>query len=71
MRFSSIALLGAFVAGVIAAPSPERYVVHEKRDGEARAWKRGNRLHSRATMPMRIGLKQSNLDKGHDMLMGV
>ncbi|KAF2147631.1 aorsin [Myriangium duriaei CBS 260.36] len=29
------------------------------------------RVHSKTTLPMRIGLKQNNLDKGHDWLMDV
>ncbi|KAL9113006.1 MAG: hypothetical protein Q9227_002871 [Pyrenula ochraceoflavens] len=71
MRFASLALLGVIIAGAFAAPSPEKYVLHEKREGRLKAWTRGHRLHRRSMLPMRIGLKQSNLDRGHEMLMDV
>lgn len=66
---SSILLLGAVVAGVLAAPAPEGYVVHERRDTIPRYWTASKRLDKRTTLPVRIGLTQTNLDDGHDLLM--
>ncbi|KAK8075930.1 hypothetical protein PG994_003202 [Apiospora phragmitis] len=34
-------------------------------------WTKRAKVHSRAILPMRIGLKQSNLDAGHDRLMDI
>jgi tripeptidyl-peptidase I len=71
MRFSTL-LLGAL--GVCAAQAvviPATYVVHEKRHAPPRKWVKRDRIRSEAILPMRIGLKQSNLEKGHSFLMDV
>lgn len=41
------------------------HVVHEKRDGEPTAWIRHERADTNAILPLRIGLKQSNLEHMH------
>ncbi|KAK6516966.1 hypothetical protein TWF506_006846 [Arthrobotrys conoides] len=65
-----IFLLG-IILPVIANPTGSTYVLHEKRATENRAWfKRSPADHS-SVLPMRIGLKQRNLDKGHDLLMEI
>lgn len=66
---SSILLLGVAVAGVLAAPKPHNYEVHERRDVLPSSWTEGKRLDGSTMLPMRIGLTQSNLDYGHDLLM--
>lgn len=66
---SSLLLLGAFAARVLAAPALHDYTVHERRDVLPTSWSEGKRLDRSATLPMRIGLTQSNLDRGHDLLM--
>lgn len=49
---------------------PGSHVQHEKRTVEqGRRWVKVKRAEAQATLPMRIGLKQSNLEKGHDLLM--
>ncbi|KAK8095052.1 hypothetical protein PG997_001737 [Apiospora hydei] len=49
---------------------PDDHVKHEKRTVEqGRRWVKLKRADARATLPMRIGLKQHNLEKGHDLLM--
>lgn len=47
------------------------YVLHESRANTRASWKRGNPLDPNTIIPVRIGLSQSNLDSGHDMLMEV
>ena len=50
--------------------APSSHVVHEtleKRHVES--WTRIERADATANLPMRIGLKQSNLDQGHQLLM--
>jgi tripeptidyl-peptidase I len=72
MRFTILAL-SALVAGAIAAPatSAKRHVTHEKRDSLPRNWRRNAKLHPDSTLPMRIALTQSNLDKADEFLMDV
>ena len=62
--------LGALVASVIAAPS-STHVLHEKRNALPFGWERHDKLPSHDVLPMRIALKQSNLDKAEEYLMDV
>jgi tripeptidyl-peptidase-1 len=54
-----------------AAPAPIKHVLHEKRQTPSSDWVKVARIKGTAILPMRIGLTQSNLDKGHDLLMEV
>jgi len=45
--------------------------VHEKRNAPHREWVKRDRISPRAKLPVRIGLKQRNLEKGYDFLMDV
>jgi len=54
-----------------AAPAPIKHVQHEKRQTPSSDWVKVARIEGTAILPMRIGLTQSNLDKGHDLLMEV
>lgn len=67
----SIATICALLAiGAIAAPTPpSSHVVHERRAIVPKAWKRHSKLHVDTPLPVRIGLTQSNLSLGHDILM--
>ncbi|KAK8077055.1 Tripeptidyl-peptidase sed1 [Apiospora saccharicola] len=50
----------------------DSHVQHEKRAVEqGRRWVKVRRADAQATLPMRIGLKQHNLEKGHDLLMDI
>ncbi|EAW16248.1 S53 family peptidase [Aspergillus fischeri NRRL 181] len=71
MRFSHVLLGAAAGAGVLASPTPNDYVVHERRAVLPRSWTEEKRLDKASILPMRIGLTQSNLDRGHDLLMEV
>lgn len=62
-------LLGAVTSGVLAVPMPDGYTLHERSDGLPTDWSDGKRLDPKASLPMRIGLTQRNLDEGHDLLM--
>jgi tripeptidyl-peptidase-1 len=71
MRFSTL-LLGALgVCAAQAAVIPTTHVVHEKRHAPPRKWVKRDRVSSEAILPMRIGLKQRNLEQGHSLLMDV
>jgi tripeptidyl-peptidase-1 len=71
--FVKVSVLAAIAALVNAAPSPSplKHVLHEERSSPARDWVKGARIESSAIIPMRIGLAQTNLDKGYDLLMDV
>lgn len=69
VRQICVALAIAALTG--AAPSTVKHVLHEKREKRAYDWVKGDRVHSDAVLPVRIGLSQNNLDKGYDYLMEV
>ena len=62
-------LLAALATISAAAPFSPPTVVHEKRTSPFNG--RTTRVHGDAVVPVRIGLTQSNLDKGYDYLMEV
>lgn len=69
---TSLVLLGALAAQALAAPTTgHHYTLHERRDALPASWTEGRRLDRSVKLPMRIGLSQSNLDRGHDLLMDV
>ena len=61
--FLAVAIGGWFTA---AAPAPgaaaEPHVLHEKRDGAPIAWKKYGRAAGHERIPVRIALKQRNLE---------
>ena len=71
MRFFSAVSLVSLLACATALPSSSDHVVHERREASLKQWQKREGLGSRSKLPMRIGLKQSNLDRGHDLLMEV
>lgn len=71
MHFSSVVVAAASLGVAVAAPANvQRHVLHEKR-ASSENWVKGERLSPDVKMPMRIGLVQENLHKGHDWLMEV
>ncbi|OTB14731.1 hypothetical protein K445DRAFT_62316 [Daldinia sp. EC12] len=51
---------------------PETHIQHEKRAAvQERSWRKVQRTVPDAILPMRIGLKQQNLQSGHDLLMDI
>lgn len=71
MHFSSYAAVAALLGAAAAAPANvQRHVLHEKR-AVSENWAKGERLRPDVRMPIRIGLVQENLHKGHDWLMEV
>ena len=68
MRFAPLclSLLGVFPLLTLAAPTS--HVVHEER-AVSTEWTKRNRVPSSTVLIVRIGLAQSNLAKGHDILM--
>ena len=71
MHLSQVALLSAFALQVLALPAPESHVVHERRAFRSHTWTKRDRIDPSLVVPVRIGMTQSNLDNGHDLLMEV
>jgi tripeptidyl-peptidase-1 len=46
-------------------------VAHETKRTTPQGWKRKDRVHKDTVLPVRIGLTQKNLEKGHSFLMDV
>lgn len=63
-------LLG-LLAVVHAAPTRPDLIVHEKRDVLSQAWVKRDRLSGERTIPVRIGLTQSELENAEYHLMSV
>jgi tripeptidyl-peptidase-1 len=59
-----------FLAAVVSLAAPtQHYELHERRDVIPSTWTEGEKLDGKVSMPVRIGLTQSNLDYGHELLM--
>ncbi|KAK5111656.1 Tripeptidyl-peptidase sed1 [Meristemomyces frigidus] len=72
MHLTSLALLVlSTAASSYAVPTPSSHVLHERRDLSSSPWIKRDRLHPDVKLPMRIGLTQSSLDQGYDLLMKV
>ncbi|TVY45378.1 Tripeptidyl-peptidase [Lachnellula subtilissima] len=71
MQFLQSVLFGVLAVEVAAVPFPSSHVLHERRIGAPKAWIKRDRVAESALLPVRIGMTQSNLDKGHDLLMDV
>jgi Pro-kumamolisin, activation domain len=71
MQFFTFSLFVALAARAAAVPRPANLVVHERHDAAPKEWIKRGRLHGDAKLPVRIGMTQSNLDKGHELLMEV
>lgn len=59
--------VASLLASALAVPTG--HVLHEKREAKNHLVRR--RVESSAVIPVRIALKRSNLDRGHDLLMEV
>lgn len=53
----------------VAIPTANNYRLHERRDFTPEAWTQWKKLDGDTLLPVRIGLTQSNLGQGHDLLM--
>lgn len=71
-RFS-IAVVGFVLAAIAKAlPTASNHVIHEKRSGSS-SWSQrdGVKPDGRIKLPVRIGLAESNLHQGDDILMQI
>ena len=70
MHFLSLTTLALAVGSAIAGPTPKGLVRHEKRGHQPHVVRK-TRAPRDITLPVRIGLTQSNLDIGHETLMEI
>jgi tripeptidyl-peptidase-1 len=72
MYIPIIVILGLLTAAT-AAPASKfgRHVIHERRDRLPTHWNKNSMLHKDSYIPLRIGLKQSNLHRADEFLMDV
>ena len=66
-----IALAALCISLCQSAAVPVNHAVHEKRDITPDRWVKRDRLHWSATLPVHIGLTQSNLERGYEFIMDV
>ena len=73
MRTSSflVAVATLFSAAAVAAPSQVKHVLHEKRDGHPHNWGKRSRASSDDILPIRIGLRQRNLENAEEYIKDV
>ncbi|GJJ12900.1 hypothetical protein Clacol_007146 [Clathrus columnatus] len=64
-------ILSFSVIGIWASPSLHSRVIHEKREHVPHGWERSRKLDGSTILPMRFGLKQSNIDRLEELLMDV
>ncbi|KAL1840747.1 hypothetical protein VTK73DRAFT_3682 [Phialemonium thermophilum] len=61
-----------FANGITARHVPRSHVLHERQMPHwSKTWAKRDRLPSDFLLPMRIGLKQENLEEGHRLLMDI
>ncbi|KAH9844650.1 Pro-kumamolisin, activation domain [Teratosphaeria destructans] len=73
MHFSRLLTAVGFIAATAASPISASHSVHERRSTTSPGWTKrdASDLDRRALLPMRIGLKQRNLDRAWDWLREV
>jgi tripeptidyl-peptidase-1 len=71
MYIINLAVFGVLASQAVAVPLSASHVVHERREYVPDAWVKRDRLDAAATLPVRIGMTQRNLENGYDMLLDV
>ncbi|KAF2733218.1 subtilisin-like protein [Polyplosphaeria fusca] len=66
----TVAALVALTSALPTAPN-HSHVIHEKRNSLPAKWAKRSRMDSTAILPVRIGLKQRNVDRAHEYLDSV
>ncbi|KAI2627126.1 peptidase S8/S53 domain-containing protein [Xylaria nigripes] len=63
MRFSTLAVtLASSAVTTLATPTAAKHVLHEKRDAVPHLWQKRDRAAPTQVLPIRIGLRQRNLE---------
>ena len=68
MRLFTWLLFGGLGSALATTTPPSPYVVHEKRQGPSEEWDKQSRARKDFILPIRIALKQQNLDSAEQYL---
>ncbi|TQV93124.1 protease S8 tripeptidyl peptidase I [Cordyceps javanica] len=68
---AELILLGSLVAGAVAAPLTDNHIVHERRSEPASSVFTKRAAEADTELPVRIALKQRNIEKGSELLFEV
>ena len=68
MRLQALLVAGSVALSATAAPTSTSHVVHEKRQSQPINWTKYSRVDPSTVLPVRIGLTQSNLENGPNLL---
>ena len=68
MFLAQLCHIGLLAITCTAVPTPATYVLHEKRETAPRHWEKHSRVDQDLSLPVRIGLSQSSLDRGSTLL---
>ena len=73
MRFLSVVATACLLSACAAAPGTKysNHVVHEKRDGIPHQWGKRDRAAAHEMLPIRIGLRQRNLEHAERFIYDV
>ena len=72
MQLYILSILVALASNVVARPASSDHVVHEKRNGPSNWTPQGNvKPDGRSRLPVKIGLKERNIDSGDQLLMDI
>ncbi|KAF2152152.1 putative alkaline serine protease AorO [Myriangium duriaei CBS 260.36] len=64
MHFIHLLFAGVLAGAAVGRTAPSSNVPHERRDAPLKRWAKLHRVKRDSILPVRIGLKQSNLDNG-------
>lgn len=59
----------ALATAIVAVPLETVHKLHERRDNHPQSWVKRSKVPGSAKLPIRIGLKQHNLQAGQDLLL--
>jgi hypothetical protein len=71
MRFLRAVAAATFFLACSSAPTANKPVLHEKRDGNLHQWERRSRAIPDHVMPIKIGLRQRNLENAEKYVYDV
>lgn len=73
MRFLSVVAAASLISACCAAPSNPyaNHILHEKRSGVPHQWGKRDRAAGHEVMPIRIGLRQRNLEHAERFISDV
>ena len=64
-------VLASLLACTYASPTSGAHILHEKRETRSSSWSLARRAAADTLLPVRVGLKQSNVDKLYERVMEV